>query len=257
MLMTILAIIPTLNDDPTKTVESILMQSVEVSKIIVGIGSKTLYAKLLSHGLERTEYVYVKPDFRQPLGIRVGAAINTVLSKENLKKYDYILKVDAEVTLPKNFVEENLREKPDFIASGGTAMVFKTYPFLEMGGKYPETPELDDTYLSLQFLSKGYTVKRWVCPPEIKARKKGHHNSRHHIRVGIEWYKLGYEPIHVLYALQPMAQGILKGKLMMELFLRVSWYFLAVLKRIERYEFAPWVFMMQVRRLIYGRQFKY
>lgn len=257
MLMRILAVIPTLNDDPTETVDSILTQSVEVSKIIVVIGSETLYSKLLSSSAERIEYVYVKPDFSQPLGIRVGRAINTVLSKENLREYDYILKVDAEVTLPKDFVEENLRDKPGFIASGGTAMLFKASSFLKIGSKYPETPELDDTNLSLQYLYNGYTVKRWVCPPEIKTRERGHHSSAHHIRAGIEWYRLGYEPIHVLHALQPTVQGMFKGEFNMGFLLRVVWYFWAALRRIERYEFARWIFNMQVRRLIYGRQFKY
>lgn len=255
--MKILAVVPTLRDDPTATVQSIISQSVAVSKIIVVIGSEALYRRLLTMKLERTEYVYVKPDFSQPLGIRVGTALNTVLSRESLKEFDYILKVDAEIVLPKNFVAENLREKPDFIASGGTAMLFKVQPFLTAGGKYPVTPELDDTYLSLQYLSHGYIVKRWVCPPEIKARARGHHNFKHHVRVGIEWYKLGYEPIHVLFALQPLFQDIFEGKLRMELFLRVYSYFLAAVKRTKRYEFAPWIFLMQVRRLLYGRQFQY
>jgi cellulose synthase/poly-beta-1,6-N-acetylglucosamine synthase-like glycosyltransferase len=67
----ILALIPTLNEDPIETVESILKQSVEVSKIIVIVGGKELYKKLMSNSLERTEYIYVKPNFRQPIGKRV------------------------------------------------------------------------------------------------------------------------------------------------------------------------------------------
>lgn len=253
----ILALIPTLNEDPIKTVESILKQSVEVSKIIVIIGEKGLYKKLVSNRLERTEYVYVKPDFRQPLGKRVGAAINIALVKGNFKEYDYILKVDSEITLPRDFVEENLQEAPDFIGSGGFAMLFKTSVFLKaLGGRYPEVMA-DDVYLALYFLYKGYTVKRWRRAPNITVRKKGHHSYRHHFNAGIELYRLGYEPVHVLEILRAILQDALRGSLDIARVLPILGYFSAVFRRVEQYEFAPWIFRMQVRRLIYGRQFKY
>jgi glycosyltransferase involved in cell wall biosynthesis len=253
----ILALIPTLNEDPIKTVESILKQSVEVSKIIVIVGGKELYKKLMSNSLERTEYIYVKPNFRQPLGKRVGAAINTALAKGNFKEYDYILKVDSEITLPRDFVEKNLKEAPDFVGSGGFAMLFKTSAFLKLlGGRYPEVMA-DDVYLALYLLYKGCTVKRWRRAPDIAIRKKGHHSYRHHFNAGIEWYRLGYEPVHVLYVLKSILQDAFKGSLDIARVLPILGYFSAALRRIERYEFAPWIFRMQVRRLIYGVQFEY
>jgi len=253
----ILALIPTLNDDPIKTVESILKQSVAVSKIIVIVGGKELYKKLMSSSLERTEYIYVKPDFSQPLGKRVGAAINIALVKGNFKEYDYILKVDAEVTLPRDFVEENLREAPDFVGSGGFAMLFKISSFLKVfGGRYPEVMA-DDTYLSLYLLYKGYTVKRWRRAPDAAVRKKTHHSHRHHFNTGTEVYRLGYEPVHVLLILRGILQDVFKGRIEIARVLPIFGYFSAALRRIERYEFAPWIFRMQVRRLIYGVQFEY
>lgn len=253
----ILALIPTLNEDPIKTVESILKQSVEVSKIIVIVGGKELYKKLMSNSLERTEYIYVKPDFRQPLGKRVGAAINTALVKVNFKEYDYILKVDAEITLPRDFVEENLQEAPDFVGSGGFAMLFKTSAFLKvLGGRYPEVMA-DDTYLALDFLYKGCTVKRWKRAPDVVVREKGHHSYRHHFNAGIELYRLGYEPVHVFEFLRGLFQDVFKGRIEIARVLPIFGYFSAVLRRIERYEFAAWIFRMQVRRLIYGVQFEY
>jgi exo-beta-1,3-glucanase (GH17 family) len=67
LLPKILAIIPTLEDDPTDTIRSILYQTVQVSKIVVVVGSWELYKKM--HTADRvTEYVYVRPNFRDPLG---------------------------------------------------------------------------------------------------------------------------------------------------------------------------------------------
>ena len=253
----ILALIPTLNEDPVKTVESILKQSVEISKIIVIVGGKELYKKLMSNSLERTEYIYVKPDFRQSLGKRVGAAINTALAKWDFKEYDYILKVDSEVTLPRDFVEKNIQEAPDFVGSGGFAMLFKISSFLKvLGGRYPEVMA-DDTYLALDFLYKGCTVQRWRRAPDVAVREKGHHSYRHHFNAGAEHYRLGYEPVHVLKVLSDILQDGFKGSLEIDRVLPILGYFSAALRRIERYEFAPWIFRMQVRRLIYGVQFEY
>jgi hypothetical protein len=257
MLMRILAIVPTLRDEPTETVQSIIRQSVEISKILVVIGSKSLYNKLVVVKLERTEYIYVEPNFSQPLGKRVAVAINTALAKEVLEEYDYILKVDAETILPRDFVKENLKNLPDFIGSGGCAMLFKVSPFLKaLGGKYPEV-FADDTYLASKFLYEGYSVKRWLCSPQFKIREEGHHSYKHGLQRGIEWYKLGYEPVHVLNFPREFVYNVHNRTFKIDRFFPVIGYFLAALRRTKRYEFAPWIFIMQTRRLIYGRQFKY
>jgi hypothetical protein len=256
--MRIIAVVPTLNDDPTETVQSIISQSVEVSKILAVIGSISLYNKLVGTKLERTEYIYVKPNFSQPLGKRVAAAINIALAKEALEEYDYILKVDAETILPCDFVKENLKNLPDFIGSGGSAMLFTTSSFLKaLGGKYPEV-SADDTYIASKFLYEGYTVKRWRCDPHFKIREKGHHSYKHELQRGVAWYRLGYEPIHVLdFPREFIVYDLRKGIINIDRVFPVIGYFLAALRRVDRYEFAPWIFIMQVRRLLYGRQFEY
>lgn len=253
----ILALIPTLKDNPIKTVQSILKQSIPVSKIIVIVGEKKLYARLLQCKLERTEYVYVKPDFRQPLGKRVGAAINVALANVNLMDYDYIFKVDSDVTLPNDFIEKNLQGMPDFVGSGGSAMLFKSNAFLNsFEGKYPEVPA-DDTYLSLKLLYDGYTVRVWKRQPHLQKRGKKHHSYKHYVQRGIDLYKLGYEPIHVFHYPQGFICDIKALTFPMYKFFLLMGYLSAVLRRIRRYEFASWIFLMQVRRLLFGRQFEY
>lgn len=255
--MKIITVIPTLNEDPTPTIQSLLAQSLEVSKIYVVIGSTTLYDKLAASDIERTQFIYVKPYFSQLLGKRVAAAINAALSNERLEEYDYVFKLDADVILPKKFVEMNLQDKPDFIGSGGAAMLFTVSSFLKVfAGKYPEVAA-DDTYFASKFLYDGYSVKRWVCPVQIKSQEKRSHSYRHQIQRGIELYKLGYEPVHILDLPREIACTEPRDVLSNQWIFQVAGYFLGVSKRVKRYEFAPWIFKMQVRRLIYGRQFAY
>lgn len=254
----ILAVIPTLKDDPTETIESINGQTTKVSKIFVAIGSRNLYEKLVSTSLSNAEYIYVKPDFREPLGKRVSAAINTVLAKQNLKEYDYLLKVDAEMILPACFIEENMKVGADFVASGGAAMLFKVSCFLDVfKGIYPQVAA-DDTFIALSLMHKGYVVKRWRCPPIDKGRKKVHHSYRHEFNVGKEFYRLGYEPIHVFERLRCLfTRGpSIKARMLTGVF-PIFGYASAAFRRVRRYDCAPWVFTMQVRRLIFGRQFEY
>jgi len=255
--MKIIAIVHTLRDDPTETVQSIINQSVQVAKILVVVGSKSLYDKLACANTGSVEYFYLKPNFSQPLGKRVGAAINFAFSKQVLQEYDYILKVDAEVILPADFIKINLTNMPDFIGTGGSAMLFKTYAFLKaVGGKYPEV-FADDTYLGSKFLYEGFTYKRWLCDPQFKSRRKGHHSYKHELERGVEWYKLGYEPIHVLDYLRQFTFQLPKRVLNVDLIFPVIGYFWGAFKNVDRYEIASWIFVMQVRRLLYGRQFEY
>lgn len=43
----ILALIPTLNDDPYDTLKSLMEQTIKPSRILVAVGSKALYQKLV------------------------------------------------------------------------------------------------------------------------------------------------------------------------------------------------------------------
>lgn len=259
MFLRLLAVVATLNDDPNRTVESILRQSVEVSKIIVAVGGKDLYEKLKEKSTERVEYFYVKPDYQLTVGKRVGAAINKALRKADFEKYDYVLKIDAEILLPANFVEANLAERPDFVGSVGFAMIFKTSSFLRVfGGVYPEV-ELDDIYFAFKFLYAGCSVKRWKSVPvEMKVREKGYQSFSRYLHGGVEMYRVGYEPVHILHSfLRGVRRGTLDGTLQVVNIVPVFGYFSAVLRNVKRYEFGLWIFRMQVRRLFYGRQFQY
>jgi glycosyltransferase involved in cell wall biosynthesis len=238
----IVVVIPTLDEDTSKTIRSIQDQTVKASKILVAVGSKKLYERLSTGKSAGVQYFYVQPDFRQPLGKRVAIALNTILAKANIREYDYILKVDADATLPKHFIEENLKENADCLGGSGYAMLITVSAFLEVfNGKFAEVAA-DDTYLGLAFRRRGYLVKGWRVPPML--RKKRPHSYRWYLTRGAEMYKMGYEPIHVLERLRGDRRGVLYS----------LGYISAMFKRAEQYALAPWVFRTQTRRLIYGKE---
>jgi hypothetical protein len=111
MTTKILAVIPTLSDDPADTIKSLLKQTVKVSKILVAVGSWKLFQKLISDGMGTAEYFYVKPNFKEPLGKRIAVALNYLLSQVRIEEFEYLLRVDADTILPNRFIEENLKGK--------------------------------------------------------------------------------------------------------------------------------------------------
>lgn len=239
----IVAVIPTLRDDPSKTIESILQQTVKVSKIVVVTGSPELSRSLSCQGSDIVEIIYVKPNMDDPLGKRIATALNIALHRVSLEEYDYILRVDADTTLPSYFIEKNLKANADYIGKAGYAMLLKASSFLKVfSGKFAEVGA-EDSYVGLKLLYQGYQVKQWLCPPVLMRKSGQHHSYRYYLTRGIEMYRLGYEPIHVLETLRRDLRNIFC----------IFGYALAVLKRVDHYEFAYWVFRTQLRRLVYGK----
>jgi len=56
------------------------------------------------------------------------------LEHVNLEDYDYLLRVDADIILPKRFIEENLKAEADYVGKAGYCMLIKVSPFLKVFG---------------------------------------------------------------------------------------------------------------------------
>lgn len=241
----ILAVVPTLTDDPTDTIKSLLYQTIKISKILLVIGSKNLYKKLTSTKRypDIIECLYVKPNCKDPVGKRVAIALNTAFSKVHLTDYDYLLRVDADAILPNRFIEENLKIKADCVGKAGYAMLIKMDSFLKFfHGRFVEIGA-EDSYIGLKLLSQGCIVKSWSLAPKVKRRSGVHHSWRYYFIRGEEMYKLGYEPLHVIDVLRHDVRNLFA----------IIGYGTAAVKRIRRYDVANWVFRAQLKRLIYGR----
>jgi len=226
--MNIIALIPTLRDNPSRTIESILNQTVKVLKIIVITGSKERYSCSSFKGSGIVEVIYNKPNMDYPLGKRIAIALNVALCQVNLKEYDYILRVDADTLIPNRFIELNLKANADYVGKAGYAMLLKASTFLEVfNGRFAEVGA-EDSYIGLKLLKKGYCVIKWVCPSILMRKSGQHHSYRYYINRGKAMYKLGYEPIHVLETSRHNLRNIFC----------IFGYISSLLKRIERYEFA-------------------
>ncbi|MEM4899998.1 MAG: glycosyltransferase family A protein [Thermofilum sp.] len=133
-LVSILAVIPTLKDDPSEAVRSLLRQTLRPTRIIVVSGSKSL-EKAISRKSCCLKVVYVKPELKEHVGVRVGKAINAALAGENLAKYHYLLKLDADVKLHPESLERHVRLGADLVGLG-PFMLIKMEKFLSiLGGR--------------------------------------------------------------------------------------------------------------------------
>ncbi|MFZ7137768.1 MAG: glycosyltransferase [archaeon] len=241
----ILCLIPTLRDDPSKTIDSVFKQTLKVSSIIVIVGSKRLYNQIAALSSNIIEIIYFKPNTDDYLGKRVARALNVALSHINLEDYDYILRIDADTMLPPKFIENNIKANADQIGTSGYAMLLKASSFIDVfKGKFTEVGA-EDSYIGLHFLRSGCSVKQWICKPNLMRKSGQHHSYRHYYDRGIEMYKLGYEPIHVFETFFHDIRSIFSS----------LGYILAIFKKIERYEISDWVFKTQIRRLIHKKQF--
>lgn len=240
--MKILAVIPTLSDDPTETINTLKLQNNPVSKILIGIGSKKLFRKLSSQNFKKTQLIHVEPDFSQNLGARIGKAINEVLKGVALDDYDYLLKIDADTTLPANFIAANIKTNSDLTGIFGFAMLLKTSPFLTLlNGKWPEVLG-EDTYIVHSYQRAGYSISNYLLPPTI-TRKTNFHSWKYYFNRGFAMYKLGYEPLHTI----ALSSDIREDR--NTLFI-IPGFISAIVKKELRYEFASWIFKEQLKELI-------
>ena len=237
----ILVLIPTLKDDPTQTVQSVKRQTMPVSKIMIIVGSKQLYSRLKRSELAKiAEIIYFRPNMKEPLGLRVAKSLNHALSMVKVENYDYILRVDADVKLPRKFIEENMKANADIVGRAGYAMLIKNQTFLQiLKGRFPEVPA-EDSYMNYKFWASSKKVENWKIYPTLLQQSVRKHFWREKFRSGLEAYKLGYEPIHVVARLR---LAPLKNTFF------CLGYFYALLGHFQKYEFAARIFNFQIKRL--------
>lgn len=169
---------------------------------------------------------------------RVSSALNQGLSHIRLEDFDYILRVDCDTVLPEAFLEESLQDNPDLYGDWGYAMLIKIQPFLKlMKGKFH--PESDDSYIIHKFIAE----KQKVVHRKIKAvqTRKRPHSMTDLLACGKIYYKLGYEPFHVL--------GFFTNRQFKEMTLVVIGYLSALVKRECKFDVANFVWRYQIRKI--------
>jgi hypothetical protein len=249
LALNLLVVIPTLNDDPTDTINSILSQGISISKILVGIGSKILFRKLANANFsEKIKLIYVKPDFSKDLGTRVSQAINVSLKHVNLESYDYLLRFDADTVLPKNFLRTNLAAKPDLIGAHGSAMMLSIPRFTKLlNGKFPEVNS-EDSYIYYLYQSHGFAVADLAIEPFTKRIGGSHYSWRQSFDMGISSYRLGYEPFHIFVGSTIGFRTNPAG------FFGLFGYLSALIKRTGKHHFSNWLFYKQLGEFLTAKE---
>ena len=215
----VLCIIPSLPEDlHPLTVKSILEQSFPIEMLVIlpkKVQGETVAAK-------------------------VSKVLNEGLQHIKLEDFDYILRIDGDVVLPPNFLEEALKEEPDLYGGAGYAMLIKVKSFLRvMNGRFH--PESDDSYTIYKFMQSGCNfIKRRKVEPILLRKSGRHHGVKYYVARGEIMYKVGYEPFHVLTSFRWDLWNIFA----------VFGYFYALVTRKRRFDVADYVWYKQVRRLL-------
>jgi glycosyltransferase involved in cell wall biosynthesis len=196
-------VVPTLGEDPRKVLRLLLSQSLRPELIIVVVGSSSL-AKFLTNSLsieedlsEKVKVIYVKPELTEHVGVRVGKAINHALNNIDLHRYDFLLKIDADVVMPLNYLESCLKLRADLVGLG-PFMLVKMEPFLKLlGGRWPEVPT-DDAYVMMRFKAAGLRIAPW--PEGLVLKRKAGGSWRYYYYRGIYDLKIGFDPIEEFFS---------------------------------------------------------
>jgi MoaA/NifB/PqqE/SkfB family radical SAM enzyme len=161
--------------------------------------TKETLLSIRTQTLPVTKLVMVTERSTKPtLPERISEVINHALEKEDLRKYKYVLRVDADSVLPNNFLEANLAMEPD-IMGFGNSQIIKVETFLKvMGGRLH--PKQDDTYIRHKFAVAGFPSST----PVVKAMSKRTAGTTHDIigyntLRGMLMFQSGIMPVHILF----------------------------------------------------------
>jgi len=180
---------------------------------------------------------------------RVSKVLNEGLSHIRLEDFDYLLRVDGDVVLLHNFLEENLKGKPDICGGARHAMLIKVSPFLKlMNGKFH--PKSDNSYTVYKFMKEGCRIKKRKVQPIILRQaglhqgnwffKPKHQSVMYFYDRGKAMWRLGYEQFHVLGSSRFTFWNVFA----------VFGYLDALIKREKKFDVANFVWHRQVRRLL-------
>jgi hypothetical protein len=177
---------------------------------------------------------------------RVSFALNRALETVNVSDFDYVFRVDSDTVLAPTFLENILRGNPDLAGNGGYAMLIKVKPFLEfMGGRF--NSESDDSYLIHKFRAEGLKVRQ-ISDSFLDTRTHKH-SKKDQMFIGTIYYKSGYEPFHILLFLLRTKKQRQQVHQVNSMWLLVLSYFINVIKREPKFDFAKKIWNYQIGRI--------
>jgi hypothetical protein len=220
----IVCLIPTLPTDlHPDCVKSVLSQTVPVSLIVMA------YRRLVG-GTTATKVSFI---------------LNDMLSHVCVDDFDYVLRVDCDTVLKPEFLSVALRGDPDVYGENGYAMLIKVSTFKRfMDARFNFVSDDQYTFNKIK-VEGGRAVQIDNSFIETRPQK---HDTATHLFCGEVYYRMGYEPIHILDFLRRPCTRHTTRKFIREL---VLGYFIAMIRRVEKFDIAPRIWSYQVRRLIH------
>lgn len=224
-------VIPVYDEDPGLLIASIRRQRGIHSDVFVAVGSPKRFGMLA--GRQDADYQFVESNPNLTVGIRITSALNRILERVDLAKYDYLLRVDADVVLPPSFVEACSKQDVDLVGEfGAMLMVMPTFRQV-FDGRFPEVNK-EDIYISFKTKSTNHLVASWSVPPIFRRLPGSDKPPDYFVENGREMWNLGYEPLHVI---GDTLIRVMLGHEPNVLFQCVG-YFEALIVGRKRYEFA-------------------
>jgi hypothetical protein len=218
-------------EKPFLPVVSLSHQTWKVDKVIIVAAYPSACIEEFD-GLGKIECVVIAPNLMLSVGERVGVALTKAFKKYDISKYDYMLKLDSDISFDEKFIEENLKSGYDLMGRGA-GMIIKTGKFLKLfNHRWPICP-IDDTYIVEAFRVYGFKVLPWNWVHPAKLLKEPNYSFKRVFKTGMEIYKLG---IPFICEISTLIYLLLKRRKIVFI-ARILGYIVAHLKR-EKYSIA-------------------
>ena len=194
----ILAIIPTKDDRVEITVKSLQNQTVGEITVAVVSSSEEMARKLNNQGVRAFHFATNSSDCR---GVKIAKSLNFLLRQFDLGTYDYFLRIDADNSLPANFIEANIPLGNEFVHGSASILFLKMKSFLKiMGGKFSARTALEDVDTGVRLEMAGMKL-RASRVKVIELREWGNGSGmRYWIEDGEGSYQIGRELLHYCFS---------------------------------------------------------
>lgn len=199
-----------------KAIASVLSQTFPLTYFVVDDGS-TDKTFLIASSFKKVRVLRLPDCGWKDIGMRLARALNTVLPHINrtVPTWEFLIKVDADSSLPPNFVSrlvQKMLENPKLgIASGvpiGSKMdpthacdgarIYRRTCLEQIGKFYPVYGY--DTHTLFEAKRMGWQVTNFPDITYIEQRPWGAHTNKWWITRGVSRYKLGFPFIHTILA---------------------------------------------------------
>ena len=213
MYTNVIAFVLAYKEPPTLSLHSLLFQElnshIKLDIVIVAaydsacqISSEIIngFAKSPNKKLVKCLVVKVPHSEVLEIGERVGFSLSLAMKIFDISRYDYILKLDDDVYLPKDFIKCHINASKELIGRG-CAVLIKSSTYIELFNHSWPINVLDDfiviysieTFKRTRVMAWRYIKQPLFLRPEIKV------DIRRWLKTGFDYFVLGFHPLYMLF----------------------------------------------------------